>query len=487
MASTNSAKIGAAHTALKNRLGFHWPYISVTTVWVLLPILAIVAMCLGWFAASLNEIWLKGALIGIGVVVVATVLVIGVLLVHSNANAVAPLFVTRYGVNELVRAQQLVLDLIMASQVANFRVSAGKLEFVPPQESDSTIDSGTKKDAKVELFRVTSQGNTTLLIDLESAVLIERDGDYFVRHWPKCELVKNDRYINCLPLRPQREPFSIERALTHDTVALGLKGTVIFQIQQNKQHLEQTQSHLGDTKAVQRALMPRDEWKQKTMALVTSAVHAVIREYELWQIFAAPPKPPTPAEMATIYTLGQGILPHQMQGDLEVRIKAKLNESVWRWGVEVTRVILEEVNPPEEIRDAAYRAYLSWNKMSEQILEAEKAAQSKLRTAQIEHEESRLRRESELLDAETAKKKAILESEAEAIAYRTKKHAHAESALEFARKIEIIEQGLGHRMDASAMKELLRALGLLISEKSDDESKWLMDLMARRGYPAREE
>lgn len=487
MANDCRPNLSGLRASLWKRQPFNWPIVSVTAVWFLLPILTVTALCLGFAAGWVNDRMYSGILIGVGGVIVALVMVLGIFLVHSNAKVLAPLFMARYGVNERARAESMIMEMLQTSKTSKFRVMSGVLETLVEDDDNAGTDKKSKPNVKNELFRATGRGAASIAIDLESAVLVRRGEHFQVFHGPKCDLGKDDEYINSVLLRPQKESIEVKGALTRDTVALDITGSVVYQIQQSKEYLEQYRRYQGDWTAIQRALLPHDEWMQRTRASIASAVRGVVREYELWQMFAAPPKPPTPTEMATIYTLGQSIVPNSTRVYLEELIKARLNDSCWRWGVEVTRVVIDEVSPPQEIRDAAHHAYLSWTQMSEHILEAEKEAQSKLRTAKVEYEEKSIRAKAELLDADNAKQKVILEAEAEADAYRKRMHARAEGALEFARHMEIIEQGLGDRIDEGAMRELLRALGFMQHEKTEEDPKWLLDYMARRGYSSREE
>jgi regulator of protease activity HflC (stomatin/prohibitin superfamily) len=174
-------------------------------------------------------------------------------------------------------------------------------------------------------------------------------------------------------------------------------------------------------------------------------------------------------------------LPTGTRLELESRIKARLNDVCWKWGVEIIRVTIEQVVPPKELSDAAYRTYLVWNQMNEQVLEAERQAQMKLRLAQIEHEEMRLHKETDLLHAETDKQKEILQAEGDAVSYEKRMKARADGALEFARRIETLRQAMGSTLDEGTFRELLRALELLREDDRDEvlERESLARLMGR--------
>jgi regulator of protease activity HflC (stomatin/prohibitin superfamily) len=154
--------------------------------------------------------------------------------------------------------------------------------------------------------------------------------------------------------------------------------------------------------------------------------------------------------------------------ELEQRIKQRLNDVCWKWGVEVIRVTFEQVTPPKDLTDAAHRTYLAWNQVNEQVLEAERQAQTKLRLAQVEFEEMRLHKETELLHAQTDKQKEIMQAEGDAAAYEMRMKARADGALEFARRIETLRQAMGNTLDEGTFRELLRALDLLREDEREE-------------------
>lgn len=440
------------------------PRLSVSTAQMLLPILAFLALVLGFIGGKQANPLLMGLALGVGLVVVATALAVGFLLVRSVVGAVAPLFMTRYGTSERARSEELVNSLISDSQALAFRVVEGEMR--DDLNPDVTKQIGAPQtERRRELFKTVGQGPVRLYVDPESAVLVEREGNFVPLHAGMHDLTQADRVKGIAHLRSQRETVEMKGVLTRDTIGLDLKVSVHFQIQQDTRHLDQTQTHQVDVKLLRRALLPRDEWRTKTKSQVFLQTTAVLRECELWQIFLSPPKPPAPGEIATLYTLGQAILPTPTKIDLEGRIKERMNEVCWKWGVEVTRVILEQVVPPKELSEAAYRTYMAWNQVNEQVLDAERQAQTKLRLAQVEFEEMRLHKETELLHAQTDKQKEILQAEGDAAAYEMRMKARADGALEFARRIETLRQAMGNTLDEGTFRELLRALDLLREEE----------------------
>lgn len=451
----------------KPTVELHVPRISTSTAQLLLPILAFIALALGFIAGQQANPLIMGLAVGVGLVVVATSLAVGFLLVRAVVGAVAPLFMTRYGTSERARAEELVNRMVADSHSLALRVVEGEIRY--DLNSNPAAQVGAPQgEGRQELFKSVGQGPVRLYVDPESAVLVEREGNFVSLHAGMHDLTQADRVKGVAHLRAQREAVEMKGVLTRDTIGLDLKVSVICQIQQDARHLDQTQTHQVDVKVLRRALLPRDEWRSKTKSQIFLQTTAVLRECELWQIFLSPPKPPAPGEIATLYTLGQAILPTPTKIDLEGRIKDRMNEVCWKWGVEVTRVTLEQVVPPRELSEAAYRTYMAWNQVNEQVLDAERQAQTKLRLAQVEFEEMRLHKETELLHAETNKQKEILQAEGDAAAYEMRMKARAEGALEFARRIETLRQAMGNTLDEGTFRELLRALDLLREEEREE-------------------
>jgi regulator of protease activity HflC (stomatin/prohibitin superfamily) len=443
------------------------PRISTTTAYVLLPVLTVIALVLGFIAGSQTGALVIGAAVGIGIVVVATSLIVGMLLSKSVIAAVAPLFMTRYGTSERQRAQDLVESVLSDSSVPVYRVVEGMMHDDMNPELARQFGGG-QNERRRELFKTVGQGPARLYVDQESAVLVEREGKFIALHAGMHDLTFADRVKGIAHLRPQREPIDFKSVLTHDMVGLDIRGGVTFQIKQDARHLEQTQSHYVEVEVLRRALLPRDEWKTRTKSQIALQINAVLRECDLWQLYLSPPKLPAPGEISTLYTLGQAVLPSPTRLELEQRIKQRLNDVCWKWGVEVIRVTFEQVTPPKDLTDAAHRTYLAWNQVNEQVLEAERQAQTKLRLAQVEFEEMRLHKETELLHAQTDKQKEIMQAEGDAAAYEMRMKARADGALEFARRIETLRQAMGNTLDEGTFRELLRALDLLREDEREE-------------------
>ncbi len=461
-------------SAALSRPSFKLPRISATAASFLLPFLTLVAMVIGYVAAQFSSPLALGAAVGVGLVLAATVLLVSIMLVRSTTDAIAPLFMTRYGVNERERAQELLSTMTEDSSIPAFRVMEGTLR------DDMNAEDSFRTDAyfarRRELFKTVGVGPARLYLDRESAALVERDGKFIVLHAGAHELTLLDRVKGYAHLRTQREVAELKGMMTRDMIPLDVKVSVTFQLKQDMRQLEQTQTHTVAEDVLRRALLPSDTWRTRTKAQIALQIKNVIGECELWQLFVSPPKPPVTEAMSAIFALGQSALPSATRIEVESRLKTRLNDLCWKWGVEVMRVSFDELKPPQDLVELAHRTYQTWNQIMEQDLETDNQVARKKRLAEAELEQARMQKEAQLLNAEAEKKREILHAEGEAEAYEMRMKARADGALEFARRIETLRQAMGNTLDEGTFRELLRALDLL---REDEREEYSRDSLSR--------
>ncbi len=469
---------------------FKLPHVSAAVASVLLPLLTLVAMVIGYVAAQFSSPLALGAAAGAGLVIAATAVIVAVMLVRSANDAVIPLFMTRYGINERERAQELLSTMTEDSSVPSLRVIEGALR------DDLNIEGRFHTDAyyarRRDLFKTVGVGPARLYLDRESAALVERDGKFIVLHAGVHELTHLDRVKGYAHLRTQKEVSDLKGMMTRDMIPLDVKVSVTFQLKQDMRQLEQTQMHTVAEDVLRRALLPSDTWRTRTKAQITLQIKNVIGECELWQLFVSPPKPPVTEAMSAIFALGQSALPSSTRIELETRLKTRLNDLCWRWGVEITRVSFDELKPPQDLIDLAHRTYQTWNQIMEQDLETDNEVARKKRLAEAELAQARMQKEAQLLNAEAEKQREILHAEGEAEAYEMRMKARADGALEFARRIETLRQAMGNTLDEGSFRELLRALDLLREDEREDYdrsslSRLLMRPRMRGEYPSERE
>ncbi len=138
------------------------------------------------------------------------------------------------------------------------------------------------------------------------------------------------------------------------------------------------------------------------------------------------------------------------------RLQAILDEATNKWGVKVNRVELQDITPPESVREAM-----------EKQMQAERSRRAEILTAEGEKKSLVLRsegeRESEINKAEAVKQAAILSAEGEARAKVLQAEAEAEAIRRVAEAIESTKTDPATYMLAvkyiNALEEMAKAKG----------------------------
>lgn len=143
------------------------------------------------------------------------------------------------------------------------------------------------------------------------------------------------------------------------------------------------------------------------------------------------------------------------------KLRIILDEATDKWGVKVNRVELQDINPPQDIKNAMEKQMRAERDRRAAILAAEGAKRAAILRAEGE-------RESSITEAEGKKQAAILEAEGSAEARL--KEANAESDA-----LKMIAQALGKESDPTRYLIALRYLAALsnISEGSEAKTVFL--------------
>lgn len=101
--------------------------------------------------------------------------------------------------------------------------------------------------------------------------------------------------------------------------------------------------------------------------------------------------------------------------EINIVLRAKLDEATEGWGVRVTRVEIREIDPPKDIQDAMNRQMAAERLRRATVTEAEGARQAQITRAEGERQAAILRAEGErqatILEAEGQRQAAILNAE----------------------------------------------------------------------------
>ena len=135
-----------------------------------------------------------------------------------------------------------------------------------------------------------------------------------------------------------------------------------------------------------------------------------------------------------------------------------LDEATNGWGIDITRVELQNINPPHAIREAMEKQMKAEREKRAQIIEAEGKKQAAITTAEGE-------KESAILRADAIKEKRIREAEGEARALLATQKANAE-ALRLLKEAGIDDKVLSLKA-LEAMKDLANGQATKIVVPSD--------------------
>ena len=132
---------------------------------------------------------------------------------------------------------------------------------------------------------------------------------------------------------------------------------------------------------------------------------------------------------------------------INTKLKHVLDEATGKWGLQVNRVELKDINPPRDIEEAMQKQMRAEREKRATILTAEGEKQSSILQAEGS-------REAAIRQAEGEKQAAILRAEGEAEALRTVKQAQADTEL-------IVLQALNKAAPSASVIQLkyLEALG----------------------------
>lgn len=404
---------------------------------------------------------------------------------RTLVSRLAPFILNPYGVRDADHSRKLLNDFLFAKSKASISIVDGKVS----EKSDPS------------LFKETWVGPGTMQVDWESAVLVERVVDksrkFELAHAGEHQLGEKDRILGVVDLRPQRESFDLQNVSTGDGILLRIKGSIMYLVEQDLEHLKRARSHYTTLSAVKRAVMPVDEWQKKTKGAIEPILRHTLREYALGELFIREPKF-TPMDMRAVLEglAVRRVTPFALQ-DLEARVWNGLRAVASQWGVQITLVRIEEIFPPEELTESAMRAYQVWLSREAELQKVETAARIAQREAEAAREMAEIQRDTEMIRSEanaaSLRTSAIVEKEttliraemqaeskritaeaeqraqmmlaqAESDAHRLRMNAIGDAGMDVARRIDLLMDVTGRKLDDAVLREFMRAIGLLKSE-----------------------
>lgn len=413
-----------------------------------------------------------GAMLVLGVI--ATRWVINGLLARS-----AMLLLSPHGVDDPARAKELLNEYLSREYLPTISIRQGKLV----EGSDmSLLRRGEQMD--VSLQHMTGYGPAYLDVDQTSAVLLRQPGGFALYQYGLHLYGWNQRFVGAVDLKPQSLPID-DAFMTRDGMEVRIKGLISFWIIQDASTLKDNQTHRVQLHNVRRALMPNPDWRERAIRQLNLKLRDVMRSIALSDFYVTP----THLHQLNLYETVQQIFAQKPLkntiDELRTRIISETKDRLADIGVEVRMVIIDSVTPPQYLVDEAKRMYNAWlvelDKEADLTTQSHKdmeLARQKLQLAELEHK-------TLVIKAETDKEVEKLKAEAEAVGLETRMKARAVSAVEFARRMELVRQALGDSLDEATMRELMRALGLLVNDRrygyGRGESRSIFEMLGRNG------
>lgn len=388
----------------------------------------------------------------------------------------AVLIMSPHGVQDPARAEALLGEYLSSPYLPTIAIRQGKIA----EGSDmSLLRRGEQLD--VSLQQTTGRGPAYLDIDSVSAVLLRQAGGFVVYQYGIHLYAWNQSYVGAVDLRPQSMPID-ETFTTLDGMGVHIKGIISFWITQDAAALKENQVHRVKMEDVRRALMPNPDWRERTIRQLGIKLREVVRQIPLSDFYVTP----THLHQLDLYETVRRMYTQQplknMVDELRSRVIGETRDRLADMGVEVRMMVIDSIAPPEAFTTEAKRMYTAW--LQELDKQAEMAAHTRteLEQAKQRFQLAELEHKTKVTTAETDKQVEKLKAEAEAVGLETRMKARAVSAVEFARRMELVRQALGDSLDEQTMRELMRALGLLVTERRygyDQDPRALFSVLGR--------
>lgn len=412
-----------------------------------------------------------------GAGVLATRYVLRALLGRSAMLLLAP-----YSVQDPAAAQALLEDYLSQEYLPTIPIRQGQI-------AEGTDMSLLRRRDQLDLSyqRTTGRGPAYLDIDRSSAALIWQPGGYVLRQFGLHLYEWNQQYVGAVDLKPQSLPID-DSFWTADGMKVQLKGVISFWIIQDGSALKDGQAHLVKLENVRRALIPSPDWREKAARALMQKLREIMRQFALSDFFVTPDQLQHLDLTETLRRFYSQQASKPATEEIRARLINETRDRLADSGVAVRMMIIDHLAPPPDFVEKTKRMYDQWMIALEKEAELERQSRAELEQANKQHQLAQLEHKTLIIKAETDKEVERLKAEAEALGLETRMKARAASAVEFARRMELVRQAFGDRLDEGTMRELMRALGLLVYERRyDRDPRSILDMFGRADAEETEE
>lgn len=441
-------------------------------------LLAVSAAAAGlFFTGVMRWVALAFALGMAGAGVFATRYVLRALLGRSAMLLLAP-----YSVQDPAAAQALLEDYLSQEYLPTIPIRQGQIA----EGTDMSL-LRRREELDISYQRTTGRGPAYLDIDRSSAALIWQPGGYVLRQFGLHLYEWNQQYVGAVDLKPQSLPID-DSFWTADGMKVQLKGVISFWIIQDGSALKDGQAHSVKLENVRRALIPSPDWREKSARALTQKLREIMRQFALSDFFVTPDQLQHLGLTETLRRLYSQQASKTALEEIRARLINETRDRLADSGVAVRMMTIDHIAPPPDFVEKAKRMYDQWMVALEKEAEQARQSRAELEQADIQYQLAQLEHKTLITKAETDKEVERLKAEAEALSLETRMKARAVSAVEFARRMELVRQALGDRLDEGTMRELMRALGLLVYERRyDRDPRSILDIFGRADAAEAEE
>ncbi len=396
----------------------------------------------------------------------------------------AGLLLSPYQVQDLKTATDLLEEYLGYDYLPTIAIRQGQIA----EGTDMTL-LRRREQLDLTLQRTTGRGPAYLDVDRTSAVVLWQPGGYVLYQYGTHLYEWNQQFVGAVDLRQQS--FQVDDDFwTLDGMQAHLKAVISYWVIQDAVSFRESQTHRAKWQNVQRAVMSTPDWRERTKRLLLIKVRDLMLQFALSDFFVTPTQLHGLDLVDTVKRV-YAAQPHkELVQELSKRLIDETRERLAEIGVEVRSVIILSIAPPPFLAETAKQMYDAWLHQIHEEGKIERQARQDIENAKNDFQLAQIKQKKLMVEAETEKQVEKLKAEAEAESLETRMKARAVSAVEFARRMELVKQALGDSLDEATMRELMRALGLLVYERRygyGRDSRSILDMFGHNNEEAEEE